>query len=234
MARIAVDPSSFFTVFQHCTNLTELTMLKTYSEEQPKLELPVSVTKLLCDAEYFTATRRPFSPDHNIFQNITHLHLLTKFTKQEVWTWLGHEFFPSLSHLAVVHHDDGDLCNATQDCVDLLKNIPDLVQICALMFVPSCNLVSVMDRNTIELSDGTVDPRVVVVTATPKVLASPLGYVMTFDPEDPTIVWLESTESDIFEAAQHIIKMRRINGRFQNACPISHSIVFTINGKSLL
>ncbi|KAH8813691.1 hypothetical protein DL96DRAFT_1625148 [Flagelloscypha sp. PMI_526] len=150
-----------------------------------------------------------------------------------MWTWLGHECFPSLSHLAVVHNDDGDLCNAAQDCVDLLKNLPDQVQVCALMFVPSHNLVSVMDQNTIELSDGTVDPRVVVITSTPKVIGSPLGYVMTFNPEDPAVIGLESTENDIFKAAQHTIKMRRINGRYPKASSISHATVLLINRISL-
>ncbi|KAH8813687.1 ankyrin repeat-containing domain protein [Flagelloscypha sp. PMI_526] len=223
MARISVDPSSFSPAFQHCTNLTELTILDTYHKGQQKLELPLFVTRLLCDAEFFTSTRRPFVPEHDRFRNITHLHLLTNVTKQELWIWIGQEFFPSLSHLAVVHREDGDLCSAAQDCADFLKNLPDQVQVCALVFVPSSNLVSVMDQNTIDLSDGTVDPRAVIITSTPKVLAAPLGYVMTFVPTNPTAVWLESSEKEIFEAAQHTINTRKINGRFSKGYYSFHS-----------
>ncbi|KAH8830292.1 hypothetical protein DL96DRAFT_931623 [Flagelloscypha sp. PMI_526] len=160
------DPSFSPQGLRNCVNLSTLAVFR-FHWGLGKLYLPPSITKLACDAGYFTTTLPPYRANHEVFKNISHLHLMSMFSKAQLWRWLGQAFLPALRYLTMEHHEDGTLIDAARHLDPLIRQqLPPQIVLCVVLLFTASNREStgLMDEVAMRLMDGRMDPRVVVAT----------------------------------------------------------------------
>ncbi|KAH8795186.1 hypothetical protein DL96DRAFT_1269645 [Flagelloscypha sp. PMI_526] len=214
--------------FKYCSSLYTLALFSFCQDMQgAKHLLPPSVRHLACDPGYFTALTSPFISSKNTFQSITHLHLLTKLPAIQMWSWLGQNNMPVLTHLAVEHHFDSSLQDASQELIPLVtEHLSAHIKVCMLLLVNSNRtlrnsvqntpidrthgLRKILDRASISLSDGTVDERVVLAATSVEPLWS-LGYLLTVHLNEIRQPWATSSPS-LWVRAEKVLHDRKVGG----------------------
>ncbi|KAH8823133.1 hypothetical protein DL96DRAFT_1616773 [Flagelloscypha sp. PMI_526] len=207
------DPIFFFPDFKICGNLCALALFFfCWDTQGRKLDLPPSVVHLACDPQHFIALPPPSPSLETTFQAITHLHLLTKLPTIQFWKWLGRVHAPILSHLAVEHHSNESLRNNSRELMACLTEyLPTQIRLCVLLVISGDTLSNPLDLNSIDLSDGTVDNRVVLGAAFPREPVYKLGYLLNLDLFAIRKTWMSSS---LWDEAERVQLERAISGKF--------------------
>ncbi|KAH8826205.1 hypothetical protein DL96DRAFT_1816605 [Flagelloscypha sp. PMI_526] len=177
-----------------------------------KASLPPSVAHIACDPCHFVEIER-LSPDKT-FQHITHLHLLTRLPLARFWNWLGRLEAPILTHLAVEHHVDISLEDASQQLTPLVKKyLGAHIRLCVIMILNHRRFDSMLDQNSIALSDGSVDDRVVLATEFIARSSKTMGYFLRVDIGKVRKAWRDSPYSAMWLQAEKVRKKRKLHGK---------------------
>jgi hypothetical protein len=198
---------------RNCSNLSTLALFSFFHGVQhSKFYLPPSVVRLACDPGHITGISTLSPLPETTFQSITHLQLLTKLPITQFWKWFGLIHVPVLSCLAVEHHLDTTLENASQKLIACItEHLPSHVQLCILLVISDHILEQPLDPSSIELSDGSIDNRVMlgmVFKAKPKY---EIGYLLNLDMSFIRNSWMSSSLWAEAEGLQH---KRATSGKF--------------------
>ncbi|KAH8823090.1 hypothetical protein DL96DRAFT_1683274 [Flagelloscypha sp. PMI_526] len=213
---IGVDMPNETLGFQLCKNLSAVAIFSHHCDDKrSKLCLPPSVTRLACDPSHFTSLHKPFLSPDNVFQYVTHLYLRTQLAMVQLWSWLGQTQLPALRYLATEHRIEASLGRATEDLIPLVKEyLPSDVMACVLFLSPGLALNDILDQSTIDLSDGSIDPRVVLATELSTESSIPTGFVLNAHVTRVNQSWKDSSTTWLWDEAEEVRQQRNIKGKY--------------------
>ncbi|KAH8802331.1 hypothetical protein DL96DRAFT_767851 [Flagelloscypha sp. PMI_526] len=181
-----------------------------------KLLLPPSVTHLACDPSHFTSILKPSVPPDSVFQSVSHLYL-THSGINQLWMWLGQACLPALRYLAVGHKiTDLSLGAATGDLIPLVKQyLPSSVVVCVLFLWMGRTTDEPLEETTIDLSDGTINPRVVLGTELSRYSLTRTGYIFNASEAQVKESWAHSkTPTWLWDQAIEVHQRRKREGKY--------------------
>ncbi|KAH8823120.1 WD40-repeat-containing domain protein [Flagelloscypha sp. PMI_526] len=213
------DQSFLSNILQHCTSLLILGIVTFHDDKLARLTLPPSVVELFGDPAHFTPVIPPYNPEDTVFQELTHLYVTTKLKKTDIWVWLGQAFIPNLQKLALEFNEKDLFLTAAHEISSLVSlHLPTMktppMAVCILLLFTKSGDWPVLDKTVVELSDGTVDPRVVLCTTLPERRQHLTGYILNVFREPYKTGWTSPNRESLWNQAMAMIAERNLTGKY--------------------
>ncbi|KAH8826204.1 hypothetical protein DL96DRAFT_1816604 [Flagelloscypha sp. PMI_526] len=211
MKATSLPPNSL----DNCNNLSTLAVHCFSSDlQRAKPSLPSSLVNLACDLQHFSDIIPQSAVLDSTFQAITHLHLLTQLLITQFWGWIGRAHMPVLTHLAIEHHLQLSLEDASEDLTGVVQeHLHSQILLCLILVLNKDQSLGAFGLNTINLSDGIVDDRVVLGAYSSPQLQTRTGFLLTLCPDDVQHSWRSFPFSTRWARAEDIRKKRRTYGK---------------------